>query len=41
MYYVIKIKIKKKEKVNKIKYDKSLTNTIDFDLIKYYYEVVK
>ncbi|GAA0080349.1 hypothetical protein UT300006_09740 [Clostridium sp. CTA-6] len=40
MYYVIKIK-SKKEKVNKIKYDKSLTNTIDFDLIKYYYEIVK
>jgi len=40
MYYVIKIK-SKKEKVNKIKYDKSLTNTIDFDLIKYYYKIVK
>lgn len=31
----------KKEKVNKIKYDKSLTNTIDLDMIKYYYKIVK
>ncbi len=31
----------KKEKVNKIKCDKSLTNTIDLDVIKYYYKIVK